>query len=107
MARKNQTTSAGNPTTHSGCGNAFVLTAGCFGNLAGTDCSGRGRHAGAIYWHSKTSPICLVKSGAFRESSISDLESEYRAKFPHDPLSVLREILVYILKRRLLKSVVV
>ena len=32
------------------------------------------------------------------ESSISDLETEYRAKFPEDPLSVLREILVYILE---------
>ena len=47
------------------------------------------------------------------ESSISDLESEYRAKFPDDPLSVLREILVYILeatvveeRRRLMMEII-
>ena len=32
------------------------------------------------------------------EANINDLEVEYRAKFPNDPLSVVREILVYILE---------
>ncbi len=47
------------------------------------------------------------------ESSIGDLETEYRAKFPGDPLSVLREILVYILeatvveeRRRLMMEII-
>lgn len=110
---KNQTTSAGNPTTHSGCGNAFVLTAGCFGNLAGTDCSGRGRHAGSDLLAFQRQVQSVGEIWELSESSISDLESEYRAKFPHNPLSVLREILVYILeatvveeRRRLMMEII-
>ena len=47
------------------------------------------------------------------DASISDLEVEYRAKFPSDPLSVVREILVYILeatvteeRRRLMMEII-
>ena len=56
---------------------------------------------GAIYWHFKNKSDLFSEIWELSESSISDLESEYRAKFPDDPLSVLREILVYILKRKL------
>ena len=51
---------------------------------------------GAIYWHFKDKSDLFGEIWELSESSISDLESEYRAKFPDDPLSVLREILVYI-----------
>ncbi|MEX8923098.1 multidrug efflux transporter transcriptional repressor AcrR, partial [Salmonella enterica] len=47
------------------------------------------------------------------ESNIGELEIEYQAKFPDDPLSVLREILVHILeatvteeRRRLLMEII-
>ncbi len=47
------------------------------------------------------------------DASISDLEVEYRAKFPNDPPSVVREILVYILeatvveeRRRLMMEII-
>ncbi|MDM7236878.1 DNA-binding transcriptional repressor AcrR, partial [Klebsiella grimontii] len=47
------------------------------------------------------------------EANINDLEVEYRAKFPNDPLSVIREILVYILeatvteeRRRLMMEII-
>lgn len=47
------------------------------------------------------------------DASISDLEIEYRAKFPNDPLSVIREILVYVLeatvteeRRRLMMEII-
>ncbi len=68
---------------------------------------------GAIYWHFKDKSDLFGEIWELSESSISDLESEYRAKFPHDPLSVLREILVYILeatvveeRRRLMMEII-
>lgn len=68
---------------------------------------------GAIYWHFKGKSDLFNEIWALSESSISDLEIEYRAKFPDDPLSVLREILVYILeatvmeeRRRLLMEII-
>ena len=55
---------------------------------------------GAIYWE-------LAKP------NIDELETEYQAKFPDDPLSVLREILIYVLettvteeRRRLLMEII-
>jgi TetR/AcrR family acrAB operon transcriptional repressor len=53
---------------------------------------------GAIYWHFKNKSDLFSEIWQISESSISSLESEYRAKFPGDPLSILREILVYILE---------
>lgn len=68
---------------------------------------------GAIYWHFKNKSDLFSEIWELSESSISDLESEYRAKFPDDPLSVLREILVYILeatvveeRRRLMMEII-
>lgn len=68
---------------------------------------------GAIYWHFKDKSDLFNEIWALSESSIGDLEIEYRAKFPGDPLSVLREILVYILvatvieeRRRLMMEII-
>lgn len=68
---------------------------------------------GAIYWHFKNKSDLFSEIWELSEASISDLETEYRAKFPDDPLSVLREILVYILeatvveeRRRLMMEII-
>jgi TetR/AcrR family acrAB operon transcriptional repressor len=68
---------------------------------------------GAIYWHFKDKSDLFSEIWELSEASISDLEIEYRAKFPDDPLSVLREILVYILeatvveeRRRLMMEII-
>ncbi|HEY3588503.1 MAG TPA: multidrug efflux transporter transcriptional repressor AcrR [Buttiauxella sp.] len=53
---------------------------------------------GAIYWHFKNKSDLFNEIWELTESSIGDLETEYRAKFPDDPLSVVRELLIYILK---------
>ncbi|RKR53124.1 TetR family transcriptional regulator [Yokenella regensburgei] len=59
---------------------------------------------GAIYWHFKNKSDLFSEIWELSESSISDLETEYRAKFPGDPLSVLREILVYILEATVIEE---
>jgi len=59
---------------------------------------------GAIYWHFKDKSDLFGEIWELSESSISDLEIEYRAKFPDDPLSVLREILVYILEATVIEE---
>ncbi|WLI78839.1 multidrug efflux transporter transcriptional repressor AcrR [Kosakonia sp. H02] len=68
---------------------------------------------GAIYWHFKNKSDLFSEIWELSESSIDDLELEYRAKFPGDPLSVLREILVYVLeatvvdeRRRLMMEII-
>lgn len=68
---------------------------------------------GAIYWHFKNKSDLFNEIWALSESGITDLEIEYRAKFPGDPLSALREILVYILeatvneeRRRLMMEII-
>jgi TetR/AcrR family transcriptional regulator, acrAB operon repressor len=68
---------------------------------------------GAIYWHFKNKSDLFSEIWQISESSIGSLELEYRAKFPGDPLSVLREILVYILeatvveeRRRLMMEII-
>lgn len=68
---------------------------------------------GAIYWHFKNKSDLFSEIWQISESSISSLEFEYQAKFPDDPLSVLREILVYILeatvveeRRRLMMEII-
>ncbi|UNB76767.1 multidrug efflux transporter transcriptional repressor AcrR [Escherichia coli] len=55
---------------------------------------------GAIYWHFKNKSDLFNEIWELSDASISDLEIEYRAKFPNDPLSVIREILVYVLESR-------
>lgn len=68
---------------------------------------------GAIYWHFRNKSDLFSEIWESSEASIGDLENEYRAKFPDDPLSVLREILVYILeatvteeRRRLMMEII-
>ncbi|MEW7313870.1 multidrug efflux transporter transcriptional repressor AcrR [Buttiauxella gaviniae] len=68
---------------------------------------------GAIYWHFKNKSDLFNEIWELTESSIGDLEIEYRAKFPHDPLSVVRELLIYILqatvtdeRRRLMTEII-
>jgi TetR/AcrR family acrAB operon transcriptional repressor len=68
---------------------------------------------GAIYWHFKNKSDLFNEIWALTESSIGDLETEYRAKFPDDPLSVVRELLIYILqatvteeRRRLMTEII-
>lgn len=53
---------------------------------------------GAIYWHFKNKSDLFSEIWELSESNIGELEIEYQAKFPDDPLSVLREILVHILE---------
>ncbi|MEA1065783.1 multidrug efflux transporter transcriptional repressor AcrR [Erwinia sp. HR93] len=68
---------------------------------------------GAIYWHFRNKSDLFNEIWALSESNIGDLEVEYRAKFPDDPLSVLRELLIYILettvteeRRRLMMEII-
>ncbi|SCC53505.1 multidrug efflux transporter transcriptional repressor AcrR [Kosakonia oryziphila] len=59
---------------------------------------------GAIYWHFKNKSDLFSEIWKLSEFSIDDLELEYRAKFPGDPLSILREILVYILEATVIEE---
>ncbi|MDI3359892.1 multidrug efflux transporter transcriptional repressor AcrR [Lelliottia sp. V89_10] len=59
---------------------------------------------GAIYWHFKNKSDLFSEIWELSESSIADLETEYRAKFPDDPLSVLREILVHVLEATVIEE---
>lgn len=68
---------------------------------------------GAIYWHFKNKSDLFNEIWELNESSIGDLETEYRAKFPDDPLCVVRELLIYILqatvtdeRRRLMMEII-
>ncbi len=60
---------------------------------------------GAIYWHFKNKSDLFNEIWELSDASISDLEIEYRAKFPNDPLSVIREILVYVLEATVTEEV--
>ena len=53
---------------------------------------------GAIYWHFKNKSDLFNEIWQSSESTISDVELEYRAKYPDDPLTVLREILIFLLQ---------
>ncbi len=58
---------------------------------------------GAIYWHFKDKSDLFSEIWELSESNIGELELEYQAKFPGDPLSVLMNplmILVKIIKLR-------
>ncbi|MBX9444595.1 multidrug efflux transporter transcriptional repressor AcrR [Dickeya chrysanthemi] len=53
---------------------------------------------GAIYWHFKNKAELFDEIWTRSEAKISDFETEYQAKFPDDPLHVLRELLIYMLR---------
>jgi TetR/AcrR family acrAB operon transcriptional repressor len=53
---------------------------------------------GAIYWHFKNKVELFNGVWEQCESQIYDLEIEYQTKFPNNPLCILREILIYILR---------
>lgn len=68
---------------------------------------------GAIYWHFKNKSDLFNEIWSLSDASINDLEVEYQAKYPNDPLAVVREILVYILeatvteeRRRLMMEII-
>ncbi|WP_058911582.1 multidrug efflux transporter transcriptional repressor AcrR [Entomohabitans teleogrylli] len=68
---------------------------------------------GAIYWHFKNKSDLFSEIWESSEAGIGDLEVEYRAKFPDDPLSVIRELLITILeatvvdeRRRLMMEII-
>ena len=68
---------------------------------------------GAIYWHFKNKSDLFSEIWELAKPNIDELETEYQAKFPDDPLSVLREILIYVLettvteeRRRLLMEII-
>ncbi|EPL1853951.1 multidrug efflux transporter transcriptional repressor AcrR [Serratia marcescens] len=52
---------------------------------------------GAIYWHFKNKVDLFNEVWESTEPKIDQLETEYQAKFPDNPLRVIREILIYIL----------
>ena len=64
-------------------------------------------------WHFKDKSDLFSEIWELSESNIGELELEYQAKFPGDPLSVLREILIHVLestvteeRRRLLMEII-
>ncbi len=101
------------PATDSGCCSASVFAARRIIYLVGNNCKSCGCNEGAIYWHFKNKSDLFNEIWELSDASISDLEIEYRAKFPNDPLSVIREILVYVLeatvteeRRRLMMEII-
>lgn len=52
---------------------------------------------GAIYWHFKNKVDLFNEVWSLSEFDIDELELEYQAKYPDNPLRILREILIYIL----------
>ncbi len=53
---------------------------------------------GAIYWHFKNKTDLLNEIWLQSESGLQDLEHEYQTKYPSDPLSVMRAMLIYVFK---------
>lgn len=110
---KNQTRSARNAPTHPRCGSTSFLTAGVSSTSLGEIAKAAGVTRGAIYWHFKDKSDLFSEIWELSESNIGELELEYQAKFPSDPLSVLREILIHVLestvteeRRRLLMEII-
>ncbi len=52
---------------------------------------------GAIYWHFKNKVDLFYQACEFGDNQIVQAEEYYRSKYTNDPLSILRELLVYIL----------
>lgn len=53
---------------------------------------------GAIYWHFKNKAEIFDGIWALAESKIDEFEIEYQTKFPDNPLRVMRELLIYMLR---------
>ncbi|MEH2919780.1 multidrug efflux transporter transcriptional repressor AcrR [Samsonia erythrinae] len=53
---------------------------------------------GAIYWHFKNKAEIFDEIWALAESKLSEFEIEYQTKFPNNPLRVMRELLIYMLR---------
>ncbi|MEJ4042911.1 multidrug efflux transporter transcriptional repressor AcrR [Erwinia sp. SLM-02] len=51
---------------------------------------------GAIYWHFKNKTDLLNEIWAQSDSVMADLELEYQSKYPADPLSVMRAMILYV-----------
>jgi len=51
---------------------------------------------GAIYWHFKNKTDLLNEIWAQSDSVMADLEIEYQSKYPADPLSVMRAMILYV-----------
>ncbi|MGJ3353543.1 multidrug efflux transporter transcriptional repressor AcrR [Providencia sp. Je.9.19] len=52
---------------------------------------------GAIYWHFKNKVDLFYQACEFGDNQIIQAEEYYRSKYTNDPLSILRELLIYIL----------
>ncbi|CCP02384.1 HTH-type transcriptional regulator acrR [Erwinia amylovora Ea644] len=57
---------------------------------------GAGVTRGAIYWHFKNKTDLLNEIWTQSESGLTALELEYQSKYPEDPLSVMRAMLLYV-----------
>ncbi|QTF09475.1 multidrug efflux transporter transcriptional repressor AcrR [Brenneria izadpanahii] len=53
---------------------------------------------GAIYWHFKNKAELFNEIWAQAELKLNKFEIEYQTKFPDNPLHVMREILIYMLR---------
>ncbi|PKH21380.1 DNA-binding transcriptional repressor AcrR [Enterobacterales bacterium CwR94] len=74
------------------CFSAHGVSATSLGDIA---CAA-GVTRGAIYWHFKNKTDLLNEILAQSESGLADIEKEYQLKYPGDPLSVMRAMLIYI-----------